>query len=454
MKTPRRGSLAAALALSLALAPGVARADEDDQTARDEPEERPVPDYDGRGEDPTTFGDVALWVPRIVLSPLWLVSELVIRRPLGFLVTTLESGPLDFFSEIFSSKEDFAIVPTAYFEFGFRANIGVYLFADNLLARGHDLRLHAATGGIHYWKVTLADRIELDRRGTTIALRGHASNRRDYLFHGLGPSTTSDQLSRYRSRWLEGSVRLEIPRFDTPSVEAEVGVRDRNFGRGRCCDDPALTDLVDQGEVSELPPAFESGYTAWFQRLALALDTRGYVGDHGVRLEVHGEHAFDLTETVARRWVMYGVTGGLYFRTIGYRRTVGLAAGAYFADPLGEEGVPFSEQRLLDGDGLLRGFREGRLHGRSAAALSLEYQWPIWVWLQGLVQVATGNAFGAHMSDFRPERLRGSFAIGVRTAETAPDHGFELLFAIGTETVEQGFGVDTVRLLLGATEGF
>ena len=443
---PRPSRIAVVLALGLALAPALARADE--------PEQRPVPDYDGRGDDPTTFGDVAIWVPRILFSPLWLVSEFVLRRPLGLLVPELEAGPLDVFSEIFASKEDFAIVPTAYFEFGFRANVGVYVFADDVLAQGHGIRLHAAIGGIHYWKVTLADRIELDRRGTTISVRGHASNRRDYLFAGLGPSTTNDQASRYRSRFVEGAVQLEIPRYAAPSVAAEVGVRDRDFGRGQCCGDPALTDLVDQGEVSELPPGFESGFTAWFQRLAVAFDTRGYVGDHGVRLEAHGEHAFDLTETVARRWVSWGATGGLYFPTVGYRRTVGLAAGAYFVDPLGEEGVPFSEQLLLDGDGLLRGFRAGRLHGRSAAAVSLEYQWPIWVWLQGVMQVATGNAFGAHLSDFNPVRLRGSFSIGARTAENAPDHGFELLLAVGTETVEQGFGIDTVRLLLGATEGF
>ena len=49
---------------------------------------RAVPDYSGRGEEPTTAGDVALWIPRVILSPLYFVSEYIIRRPLGWLITT------------------------------------------------------------------------------------------------------------------------------------------------------------------------------------------------------------------------------------------------------------------------------------------------------------------------------------------------------------------------------
>lgn len=420
-------------------------------------EERSIPDYDGRGEPPTTFGDVAIWVPRLVLAPLYLVSEYLVRRPLGWLLLQIEQGPAHFLIEVFdiTKKSDFGVVPTAYFEFGFRANAGVYLFADGLGAPEHSLRLHAATGGIHYWKVTLIDRFRLDRHGTELGLRVHASNRRDYLFSGIGPDTTHDQASRYRSRRFSGSVQLEIPgHAEAPGMLASAGIRDRDFGRGQCCDDPALTDLVEQGEVSELPPGFTSGYTAWFQRLEGVFDSRGYVGDHGLRLHAYGEHAFDLGEPTARRWIAWGGTFGLYFPTIAHRRVIGLAFGAYFVDPLGDEEVPFSEQALLGGDGLLRGFREGRLHGRSAAVASLEYQWPIWIWLQGVMQVAAGNVFGHHLSGFEPELLRGSFAFGLRTAESSPDHAFELLVAFGSETVEQGFGLDTVRVLVGTSEGF
>jgi hypothetical protein len=53
---------------------------------------RPVPDYDGRADEPATTGDVLLWFPRVVLFPLYLVSEFVIRRPIGALATVVEAS--------------------------------------------------------------------------------------------------------------------------------------------------------------------------------------------------------------------------------------------------------------------------------------------------------------------------------------------------------------------------
>src|SRR5262249_6333396 len=52
---------------------------------------RPAFDYDGRTE-PTTPGDVLIWVPRILFFPVYLVTEFVIRRPLGFLMVSAERG--------------------------------------------------------------------------------------------------------------------------------------------------------------------------------------------------------------------------------------------------------------------------------------------------------------------------------------------------------------------------
>src|SRR5687767_2931858 len=49
-------------------------------------EERELPDYDGRGDDPVTAGEVFIWVPRAIFSPLYLVSEYVLRWPIGKLV--------------------------------------------------------------------------------------------------------------------------------------------------------------------------------------------------------------------------------------------------------------------------------------------------------------------------------------------------------------------------------
>src|SRR5262249_28909536 len=73
----------------------------------------PAFDYGGRPE-PTTAGDVLIWVPRIVFFPVYLVTEFVIRRPLGFLMTSAERGNwieavTDFFT--FGPTNNIGIVP-------------------------------------------------------------------------------------------------------------------------------------------------------------------------------------------------------------------------------------------------------------------------------------------------------------------------------------------------------
>ena len=67
-----RPALTACLAALLAV-PALARADP----------KRPVPDYDGRG-NPDSDGDSwELWIPRVMLSPVYVAHEYLIRRPIG-----------------------------------------------------------------------------------------------------------------------------------------------------------------------------------------------------------------------------------------------------------------------------------------------------------------------------------------------------------------------------------
>jgi hypothetical protein len=94
--------ITAAFVVALATSPGVARADEPSPSTSSSPvapspppsSKRTMPDYDGRGPRPTTAGEVALWGPRVLLSPLYFVSEWLIRRPLGAAITAAERADL------------------------------------------------------------------------------------------------------------------------------------------------------------------------------------------------------------------------------------------------------------------------------------------------------------------------------------------------------------------------
>jgi hypothetical protein len=125
---------------------------------------------------------------------------------------------------------------------------------------------------------------------------------------------------------------------------------------------------------------------------------------------------------------------------------------ALFADPLTQRPVPFTELAALGGAGLMRGFMPGRLLDRSAAAATLHYRWPIWVWLNGAIQLSVGNVFGPHLAGLRPALLRFSGTIGVESG--SPDESLEVLVGLGSETFEHGAQITSLRIVVGTNHGF
>lgn len=458
-------------------------------------EKRELPDYDGR-EDTTSAGEAALWVPRVLLSPIYFVTEYLLRRPLGALVTVAEEeqlyeGARDLFT--FGPDNNIAVIPTFLFDFGFLPSVGVFGFWNDFLTAGNDLRLRSAYGfdGLDWWAVSLADRITV-AHDEELTLRASYDQRSDYLFQGLGPSSSSQQ-SRYSATIIEGGMRYDAgltgctrlqarragSRCRTSRVRTHVLVRDVHFRPGQgAFDDPTVAQQIDRGRL-EAPPALDTGYTALISGVELVLDSRARrfihvspsgkplpdmpeVTDHipppgtGVRFDLRGEHGAGLGPSLDRHYefVRYGATLGGFLDLTGTQRTLGLQVAADFADPLASSpDVPFTEQIQLGGARLLRGFREGRLVGRSAAAVQLEYTYPVWVWLDGALHYGIGNVFNEHLEDFEPGLLRQSFGFGFRT-NNSPDNAFELLLAFGSRTFNQGGGLERVRFVLGTTSGF
>ncbi len=136
-----------------------------------------------------------------------------------------------------------------------------------------------------------------------------------------------------------------------------------------------------------------------------------------------------------------------------YGRIVSLSAAALFAEPLGNEPIPFTELVTLGGDRLMRGFVPGRLVDRSAAVATLRYRWPIAFILDGSIQAAVGNVFGVQLEEFKPGLLRFSGAIGIETVGST-EGSFHALFGVGTETFDHGGQIDSIRFAIGTNRGF
>jgi hypothetical protein len=417
---------------------------------------REVPDYDGRGGEPTTAGDVALWVPRVVVSPIYLVTEFVLRRPIGALITAAERAELpriiyDFF--FFGPDHKAGIAPVVFAEFGFNPSVGIYAFWDNAFFKGNDLRLHAAIWNSEWLAGSITERIHLDK-DNTLAFRVAGVHRPDHAFFGVGPRSLQSNISRFGEDLIDGGATIDARLWRTSHVEGGTGLRSVSLYNGHYGSDPSLALESSRGAFP-IPYGFEHGYTAQYNHLAGALDTRQPrpAPGSGVRFEAQAEQGSDVRGSPASGWIRYGAAAGGFYDVGNHGRVVSVSVAASFADPLGHSPVPFPELVPLGGDAPMRGFYPGRLLGRSALVATARYTWPIWVWLDGALEASTGNVFADHLQDFKPSLLRFSGAVGIESIQ-ATDKAIQLLVGFGTETFEHGGQADSVRLMVGTNHGF
>ncbi len=440
-------------------------------------ERREVPDYDGREAAPPRPGEAALWVPRLLLSPLYVVSEFAVRQPIGYVVTQAEKHKLpglivDVLT--FGPQHRVGIVPTALIDFGFRPSAGVLFYANDALLKHNDLRLRAAWGGRDWKTFGFWDFVEVADH-QRVGVRAAYTQRPDWVFHGLGPDS-SQRRARYRERRVDAAVEYRLRWWRSSSLNALVGLRDSEFAPWTaCCGDRAVSRTAWSGRFT-LPEGMSDGYTALRSELQLALDSRprrhlqapregsdfvqppgtgvrlaGRVGQGGGLRPIADARS---DEPSRYSWVRYGGTVGGFVDLTQRQRVVGIQIVVDCVDPAQSDGrVPFSELVSLGGERPMRGYLEGRLRGRSAAVAQLEYQWPIWVWLDGKMQYEVGNVFGPRLEGFEMGKLRQSFGLGL-AANNARDHAFEILVGAGSRTFESGAAFEHLRLVVGASSGF
>ncbi|MGC4065724.1 MAG: hypothetical protein QM784_13960 [Polyangiaceae bacterium] len=417
-------------------------------------EKRRLPDYDGRGGEPTRPGDAALWVPRVALFPFYIVSEYVIRRPLGALVSGAErAGVPQTVYEFFMLTDDHAVgwVPTFFVDFGFKPSAGAYFFWNDAFVERNRFTLHAATWGTNWLMASVADSYAVDER-RSVTFRGLALSRPDFRYYSPGPESREEQMGRFGALRLESELAFRQRFGSLSSLEVAAGVRHLRF-RNPSDDYVSVRERVREGWF-ELPEAYEDGYTAGFQRAHLSLDSRRArpSSQTGARIELDGEQG-NAPGATPRSWMRYGAIAGGFLDLNDRARVLSLSLATTFSDPMTSAGVPFTELVQLGGAELMPGFVPGRLRGRSALVSTLGYHWPVWVWLDGTIQFSVGNVYGPHLDGLKASALRMAGAIGVQTSVTS-ENPVEILLGFGTETFDQGARLNTLRLAIGTTRGF
>jgi hypothetical protein len=415
---------------------------------------RSVPDYDGRGPEPTTAGDVLVWVPRVVLFLPYVVIEYVVAVPLGWLATTAERNQWpQWLYNLFAFGPDHqgGIFPTFLVDFGLRPSIGLHFFWNNTFVQGNRISADAAWGGHQWGTISVGDRY--DTPGHNIWSIQAAWNRRpDTPFYGIGSQVLDTFRSRVGSDQVFGSLMYESP----PGLlvlQTEARLQRVVFRDYTCCGDPSLQDRVDAGQLPA-PPGFNENTTSARFRIRAILDTRhpGRLNQSGVRLAAEVQPVVDVVRGFDRSWLAYaaGIEGA--WDVTGKARVLTLGVLASFVDPLGSEPVPFNELVSLGGTEPMTGYLPGRLRDRSALVARLAWHWPVFAFVDGVAAVAFGNVFDAHLSNFSPDLLRLSAEAGFESRGSGSS-GFVFVMGIGTETFRDGLRLTSFRLSFGVKYG-
>ncbi len=421
------------------------------------PVDRPVPDYDGLPEPGDDAGDVLLWTARILTSPLYFISEFLLRRPIGWLITEIERHEVieslrDFFT--FGPNDNIAVYPTAFYEFGFQPSGGIYASWDEFLFPENRISTHAGYGGSDWLSFTLTDRVEIEDR-MELGTRVLARRRPDFVFGGIGPYAGSVQRARFGAERVDANLWTSLRYWRSSVLGAEIGYRTIGFIDEGYRDEPSVGERAQQLNES-VPYAFDTGYDAIFGELRADVDTRSEGGppEGGIRFAAHvGEHgAFRGVERF-QNWVSWGGSTTLATDVLGQHRVLGVTAETHFITPLEDSNVPFTELVDVGGSaGLLPGFFPGQIRGFSAAGATVHYTWPIWAFLDAHLFVGAANAFGEHLTDFDLELLRLSFGLIFMPRVNGSELPFQLNMAFATDTFDRGADIDSFRFAIGATD--
>jgi hypothetical protein len=386
-------------------------------------EKRRLPDYDGRNLEK---GDGALWIPRVALFPLWLVSEYVIRAPVGAMVRLVDRSAAD----TTPPRDRWDVRPILYLDAGFRPRFGAIVTGNSAKTL---YRLRADTFGPSSYAFGGGASTEIGR--SSLETYGELAHRPDTIFHGFGPRTTPGDRVRVPLDRAETGVRFVSEPHPSFLVRTAIAVRGASFRVPVERDYVSIAQAI--GVTLDLRPLREVGISvpAEYQRAS------------GVRIDVDGELAG--TPLPARRWISWGGSA-VGMLDVFRGRVFELAARARFVDPIGSsEAPPYVEHATLGGD-YLRGHLAGRLFGRSSLVTGVTYRWPVWIFLDGFITVEAGNVFDTHLRDISPKLFRLAATSGVRNTGTS-GYVFEMLAGVGTEPIADGAKVSSVRLLLSAS---
>ena len=447
-------------------------------------ERRARPNYDGRPADTPSAGDVLLWVPRIALFPVHFVLNWFVRKPIVWLITRAEANFV--FARVEKALTFFngkaTLFPTFLADFGLNPAVGLAYTHSDLFTNGNTFNLSVSVWNPEEW-LRVAIRNEqrtLDDDSGLLVLDGEFLRRPDQVYYGLGADTRTDDERIYAVERAE--VGLEVLATLHKLNKISFSTRFRTVGFD--ADDaraPAIGREFDlDGERIERPgaiafstpetiPGFSERYQLLEHRIHLMLDSRSpdteFDGGTGLRFEAFGSFEWDPAQTSRNFLRVGGELSALYdFSGNGHIAAV-RAYTEFLVDDIGDDDVPFTELPQMGGNEVMRGYLPGRFLGKYAVAVTGSYRYPVWSLIDAEIFGSVGNVFGvpdevndvditgAGSQKFSFKKLYAAGGIGLRT-NLDRDTALTIMFGLGTRRFDTDFGIDSIRVTFGVTQGF
>lgn len=430
-------------------------------------DERLRPELRNREEQTTSVGDVLIWIPRVVFYPVYLVTEYLVRWPLGVLTRALERYHVIQWVDELTGWDDgnARIFPVLRISSGFTPAFGFGIIWDNMIWEDNDwgLTFDFNAGDNLTFEIATRQQFFDDLFSLQLAFQNELRN--DFVFHGIGAGTEQADQARFFREKTMGYLRWDLGRtsigigargqFELSTFQFDCTTNVREGERNICGPDNQSGTSDDAFTLGgDGLKYFRSGYDLGRFKGRIFYDSREprpAPGD-GIRIELLGRYGTGVglaSENI--EFVRYGAKAGVFW-DIWERRVLSLAGYIEFADQIEGKDIPFAELITLGGVEAMRGFDLARFHGRSAFVGSLRYQYPVWSFFDGYLVAEAGNAFGPRLEDFDVSLLHGSLAIGFTTVDSHYN-SFDLLFALGTTPFGRDFEIQSARIAIGTNWG-
>ncbi|HEY1586265.1 MAG TPA: BamA/TamA family outer membrane protein, partial [Polyangia bacterium] len=206
---------------------------------------------------------------------------------------------------------------------------------------------------------------------------------------------------------LELGVAYGFRRFaDGQPYEGDPGISGVYCVRG--VDGRCFSGTIDDALV----PGFTTGTQFVRETVAVHLDSRPVETASGVMVDgaAHYTHGIlDDSSSYLRLHTHVGTQVEIW-----HHRTLYLGVSADDLVRFGTTPIPFSELATLGGPDDLRGYGRGRFRDASSLIGTVEWRWPVWMWMDGSLFFDYGGTFGPAFHGFAVGDLRPDVGIGFR----------------------------------------